>query len=216
MPFKLLESVDDFNVKYRDAIGVLDAKNYRNEPIYFNSVTENTLIYYFINKNSMQWEASEIRLTSIDSLRFTFPYFGQVWRRGYAPVYVDRAMVRNVNRGWSSLSVNVRRNVFLEPRILGTKVNCFSTRANSAILVSTIFNHEYEFVSLSELINEDLFTAALSSSFAVIKCGNNKWLLLYRQHAIGHLAFDDEGAYEILTTKSLAGLNDVFFQQVKE
>lgn len=226
--FVLPESVEDFNNKYRDTLGVITYKpsiqnrevtlvallhGYRDGVLDFNTLTPANR-YTFQSASGEgepepSWVAKKANIKTVTSLNLRIPELGYFLPPNRWPVYVTRSYAKSIRRGYNPQSISVHHNA-LFGNISRRVIDSYIPVRNSieASLVYTIFKKQRVFKALSEVKRKSDMFALLSPDFLGVNVGD-EWLLMYQNLFVGSL-------FPLSIDKSISGILDAFYDQVTE
>lgn len=211
--FKLRESVEDFNGKYKNSIALATWTDKKDEHvqkwIYVYGINNNYLSCLTPNAEAFRWEEALISFKNLKELEFHLPSPGYYMLDGYFPFYLDRAAVRNTSRGWNRASIKVEHTTPFS-RVVNPAYKHPSQNANDIDIVLAV-QQKKVYTTLEELVTKDI--AILSADFLAIKCKKTPptWAIMYQNNYIGTYVAGKESRVEL----QIPEIYDVFRAEVR-
>ena len=213
MPYELQDTLEDFNNKYRQAVGLLTYKYHSDKKDRFIRITAPfkldhsdgvTLYGYLLSPKLGKYVERAIPFENIESYDFVFPYTGWVYvGDNYYPYYVCRKYTRQYQKGYSSSTItNLTLELFRHVRNPNLTTIRNITDPN---IINCVFNTR-KFKLLGEIDRANDYYAVLSPNFLGVRVGS-KWFLAYKTKLVGEL-------FPFKLDPSVTFLEDLFYNEV--
>ena len=199
--FELPEERTDFVHKYKDTVGIITyrpriQKTDISIPCHIHGISANSLVFNVPSKykneegipQGYKWVPRQVALSSIKDIDFNIPDLGYVQAPGKWPVFMSRAFVRSVRRGYNNTSIaaitpEILRSIS-SATIAGRKRNVSGPTDPNVVM--ELMGKERKYTPIHSIQQDKDLVVVIGRDFLAL-ASPKIWWLLYQNYVIGTL-----------------------------